>query len=637
MRILLFLCLLLGFSGYAQESRNYLEKTTSETRLERLMQPTDKWVMLPAYTDRAKWNSIDVSLRTELIAKAVKKLDYQYQFVPASSYLAFATTGDRGIMEKPYSQNYGAVQDLVLGELLEGKGRFLPQIVKGIHNLCAMQTWALSAHLSLQLNGKPGIIDSTQNIIDLGAGRTGAILAWTYYLLGDALDKTEPGTRERLASEINKRIVQPYATRTDFWWMALNGHRLVNNWNVWCNYNSLTCMLLIEKDPKKLATWVYKTMCSVDKFLNYYKDDGACEEGPSYWGEAGGNLYHYLDLLKSVSGGQVDIFGKPLVRNMASYIYKAYIGNDYYVNFADAHAKASPNAALVYSFGKAVGNDTMQSFGAYLNQSKKTETADIYQTLKYLLNYREMQDYKAAQPLLLDVYYPETQIVTARDNAGSVNGFYFAAKGGNNDESHNHNDIGSFILYYNGSPLLIDIGSGTYTAQTFSSRRYELFNTRSINHNIPMVNGYEQKEGAKYKASSFVHNADNQKSKITIGIETAYPVDASVRKWNRTYTLHRGKDFTIEDDYSLTDNKGKTQLNFVTPVLPKQLDSKLSFDLNGKTIYLNYNKNILDCRIVPMDMTDPSFVHQWGNVLYRVEFVFKQPALTGKNMLKVSL
>ena len=38
---------------------------------------------------------------------------------------------------------------------------------------------------------------------------------------------------------------------------------------------------------------------------------------------------------------------------------------------------------------------------------------------------------------------------------------FVAAKGGFNNESHNHNDVGTFSLYVNTIPVIIDAGVGT--------------------------------------------------------------------------------------------------------------------------------------------------------------------------------
>jgi hypothetical protein len=90
--------------------------------------------------------------------------------------------------------------------------------------------------------------------------------------------------------------------------------------------------------------------------------------------------------------------------------------------------------------------------------------------------------------------------MTARDNAG----LFLATHGGHNDESHNHNDVGDFIIYYKGKPMIIDAGRGNYTARTFSKQRYELWFTQSQHHNLPMINGIGQKDGRSFEAHDVV-------------------------------------------------------------------------------------------------------------------------------------
>jgi hypothetical protein len=46
-----------------------------------------------------------------------------------------------------------------------------------------------------------------------------------------------------------------------------------------------------------------------------------------------------------------------------------------------------------------------------------------------------------------DIWLPETRVMVACDAAGSSQGYYPAIKGGHNNESHNHNDVGHFIIY----------------------------------------------------------------------------------------------------------------------------------------------------------------------------------------------
>ena len=99
----------------------------------------------------------------------------------------------------------------------------------------------------------------------------------------------------------------------------------------------------------------------VDKFLNYVHSDGACEEGPSYWGHASGKCLDYLVLLNRITGGKISIFDNPQIKAMGEYIARSYVGNGWVVNFADASAKGGGDPYLIYRYGKAVKSDNLEA------------------------------------------------------------------------------------------------------------------------------------------------------------------------------------------------------------------------------------------------------------------------------------
>ena len=125
-------------------------------------------------------------------------------------------------------------------------------------------------------------------------------------------------------------------------------------------------------------------------------------------------------------------------------------------------------------------------------------------------------------------------------------GFFFGAKGGFNAESHNHNDVGSCVMYYDGKPCLIDLGREEYNAKTFSSRRYEIWTMQSGYHNLPVINGTDQKDGSKFKAKNSTFAANAKSATFSTDIAGAYPEEAQVKSWIRSYTLNRGKSFLIK-------------------------------------------------------------------------------------------
>ena len=210
-------------------------------------------------------------------------------------------------------------------------------------------------------------------------------------------------------------------------------------------------------------------MKSTDFFFSMYHEDGACDEGPTYWSGASGYALKFLDLLAKVTGNKVNIFSSPLLRNMAQYIYRVHIGGNYFVNFADSAPKVSPSPGILYRYGELTGDPAMMKFASFMaqqNQSFKDGVNGYFASaLDELFMYKDIVGHPQGEPLTGTYWFKDTQICVARDTEGKSDGFFFAAKGGNNQESHNHNDVGSCILYYNALPVLIDAGVGTYTRQ----------------------------------------------------------------------------------------------------------------------------------------------------------------------------
>ena len=163
----------------------------------------------------------------------------------------------------------------------------------------------------------------------------------------------------------------------------------------------------------------------------------------------------------------------------------------------------------------------------------------------------EYQKAEQGLPLPADVWLPDLQVMIARDKEGSTDGWFVAAKGGHNDESHNHNDVGNYVVYYDGLPVLIDVGRGTYTRKTFSSRRYEIWYNCSDYHNLPTINGVTQSPGAKFKANNVEYKKGNGFTELSLDIAKAYPESAGLNSWKRTIHLNKGKNVEVKDVISL--------------------------------------------------------------------------------------
>lgn len=613
---------------YAYEERNYLQQKANPAQVKANLIAKETWIKYPAYKNRAGWDVLTGALKAELIADGEAYLNYTWKVVTASNYLEYERSGSRVAMEQPFGANNTALSRLLFAELAEGKGRFINQIINGVWHTCEMSSWVLSAHLTAQ-KSKRALPDYREEIIDLTSGDMGSFLSWTWYFMHEEFDKVNPVIALKLRTTIQQRILEPYMQRSDFWWQALNYKpgTMVNNWNPWCNFNVLTCFLLLEEDKDKLAAAVHRSMQSVDQFINYVQADGACEEGPSYWGHAAGKLYDYLQLLSTASNGRLSIFNEPMIKQMGEYIARSYVGNGWVVNFADASAKGGGDAGVIYRYGKAVKSNDMQAFAAYLLQRSngKMEIAasrDFFRTIENISSYNELQTVKPALPAANFTWYPQTQFCYIKNNKG----MFFAAKAGFNNESHNHNDVGTFSLYVNEVPFFIDAGVGTYTRQTFSNERYSIWTMQSNYHNLPMINDVPQQFGTQFKATDVLF--DEKRRVFSTNISNAYPATAAVKSWFRSYSV---KDVvTIEDRFELTELKAANKINFLVwakPDISKSGAVQLTKD--AQSVTLNYDAALFTAAVETVALTDQRLTNVWGNEIYRVTLTAKKQQLKG--------
>jgi len=613
------------------KERNILANKAKVIDLAKVLITDNTWNKFPGYKNRQFWQNLPENIRKEYITKAEGYLDYNWPVVKATDYLEFIRSGDR--RQDVYAACSNALNSLVMGELVEGKGRFTDQIINAVWYYSEQTWWGWSAHLGSQKVGA-GLPNINDAFVDLGVGEIANDLTWTWYLFKDEFDKVHPLISKRLKQEIMNKALLPYFTRNDFWYMGFAGGR-PNNWNPWINYNMLNCFLLLESDPSKKVAEVQKIINSLDKFLNGYSDDGGCDEGPSYWGAAGALLYESLEILKDATKGKFDVFDDPLIQNIGKYFYKVNIHAPYFINFADADATTYGDASSVFRYGKAIKDLQMQQFGAYLAKLSKfgehSLDGKICDQIKNLGLLDEIRNADAKEALVADFWLPNTEVAGARDKEGSFMGFFFGAKGGFNNESHNHNDVGSCVMYYDGKPCLIDLGREEYTAKTFSAQRYEIWTMQSSNHNLPVINGIDQKDGENFKAKNSVSSANSNTVTFSTDIAGAYPKEAQVKSWVRSYTLNREKSFVISDKYELSGiKKATTSSNIITYCKVSEIKpGLLKFEGDGFSLNMSYNPKVVTPKIKFIEITDRMLKEYWPNGVTRVDLEFINPGLKG--------
>jgi len=619
---MLFLAICLGISA----QKRIFTTTFNRQMLDSALVEPGKYMPLPQWGDKYWTDSVPQQMRQSYIRYGERYLGRPWQSLPATVFAEFKTNGNRVNFEALTFQKRRQLAALVMAEIVEGQGRFMPDIINGLWSTLEESWWGIPAHY-----GKKVPVMEDQNV-DLFQAESAGLIAWTAYMLKPQLDKFSPLIVNRINKEIRQRMLQP-AMKGRYWWKTAG-----MNWNPWICSNWLACILICENDRKAQLDAVEQILSAMDHFVDAYPTDGGCDEGPGYWDRAAASLYECLNLLRTATDGKIDMSGNAKIRAMASYAYKTYIENDYCITFADTHDnKMLQQVNIVYPFGLYLNDRTMREFAAYIAKQKNLteDAATLYdksgnyptlaRELFFVSNINSLLAEQPNEPLLSDVWLPDLQIMTARRAD-----MFVAMKGGNNGESHNHNDVGSFVVYADGQPLIIDPAVGEYTSKTFSNRRYEIWTMQSQYHNLPQINATDQRDGKQFAAAE----AKYKKGSLSLNIAGAYPAEAGVKRWVRTVGIAKNGSVTVNEDYELAKSEGGTKLMLITIAKP-ELAAKGVVKIGNRCI--EYNANQLDVAVEPIsDKLDPLLQGIWGKTMYRIVMTVKGNATKGKIRYRIS-
>lgn len=574
----------------------------------------------PAASQREEYDRLPSWLREKVLSLGESFLGYSYPPIYATDFMAFRRTGNRVNYENIYFARRYALNSLVAAECVEHQGRFLDDIINGIYALCEESAWQLPPHNSCPGEKGQAILPSPDcSVLDLFACETGALLACVAYLLQEQLNEISPFITKRIQRELEHRIITPYLNE-HFWWMGKEGEHMCN-WTPWCTQNVLLAFFLSANfsEPRGNEKAARAILCqaalSCDFFLKDYGEDGCCDEGAQYYRHAGLCLDGAASVMNHVTGGAfIKLAKQPKIKNIASYIFHVHVDGKYYFNFADCSPIAGRAGVREFLFGKHTGQSELMLFAAKdFKDARETMFDDechqlnLFYRLQAIFCYEEIMAYDTAKPLVHpDIYYPSVGLFLSRSSS-----FCLAVKSGDNNDSHNHNDVGSLTLYKNGQPILVDIGVESYTQKTFSSSRYDIWTMQSGYHNLPTIEGMDQKEGPDYCARNVV-TAMNQdgKSSISMELSGAYPLSAPVPCYHRCVLLDKAVGCVVLTDR--TDSQDVI-LNFIT--YEKPLVTGHIIQVGAATLTIA-GASLINVETLPI--VDKRLQAAWEHDLYRI-------------------
>lgn len=472
----------------------------------------------------------------------------------------FEKTGNRLIYENDYFERRRFLAVFGLLTIWYQRAEDIKKLTEVMEDICREETWALPAHVNRR---EP----DWQRTVDLFACETGQALANIVHLTKGVIPEE---LAERTKGLVIHRLLDSYMEKPKGEW---RWESFYNNWVAVCA-GSLGSMalFLLEDDSKKQQAIVDRVCDTLPDYIAGMLDDGTCPEGMSYF--TYGMVYYtgFSRQLYEHTGGRVDLMDSEKVRRIARFQQICYLPGRNTVSFSDGERADRFRLGLTCCLARLVEGVEIPDIGAAM----EFETDHCYRFMGNLQDdfwvreYLEAADGAEEKAPEWFTLLPDAQWAVWKTEETGI-----AVKGGNNGESHNHNDIGSFLMTGNGEVFLADLGCGEYTRDYFRDEtRYTILCNRSMGHSVPIVNGEEQKAGREYKAEYLV---SDQPDCVRLSFAGAYEADADWELVRQLKSEPDGRAFAVTD---AVRGVRSLQENLVTQIEPVVEENRIR--LNGE-------------------------------------------------------
>lgn len=341
---------------------------------------------------------------------------------------------------------------------------------------CAQESWVQSAHYFEIIYPRVWPYGAKDDEVvftyDITAAATSQRIAYIYDWLYPALTKAQ---RDRIRNGLLEKAITRVRGSYDYFWWA-TAYKC--NWAGICHSGlGMAALALLDEDPK-LVDVIARAHEGVSAMLDHIGAEGGWQEGRGYWAFGVGESVHFIDALKRVTGGKVNLFQHPRL---------------------SPHPLDFALYGLTGAFGDGAGTPVGESF--VLNKLV-AESGDARGAWY-------VQNFTRPRGEILDLLWPVASVrpekpadasrwfrnidwaVLRRDfNADSVT---IATKAGMNDDPHHgHLDAGTFNLTWQNLTFLGEVPRTPYDEDYFGAERWQYLEARTAGHNVVLVNGEEQ-------------------------------------------------------------------------------------------------------------------------------------------------
>lgn len=528
----------------------------------------------------------------------------------ASDFLAARRLNDRSRLDTDWQVNRATLAALAFRRCLKGLDPDDPddRLLDWLWSLLTLPTWVVSAHLPG--NDLPDLASPT---LDLASCEMAAFMAELRQALKPWMDSVSGTLAGSIVTEIDRRILQPYADGVEVWWD--NPARGMNNWAGVCAGSILaTCESLAAQGfPRPEAR--RRAMRTLQGFLSSaFTAEGECDEGVGYWSYGIGMAC--LGWSRLSRREFETTFDLARFKAVAGYPQRAYLFGDSFFTGNDGGLHASACSSFVPWLARMTDSEWLARWARQSGKSQCRHFGQIVNTVDAIArgwvsstpDPSVTLDADAGAQWLPDQQAGILRIPTPRGQLLAI------ASGGHNAERHNHNDLGHVMLALDGQWVIPDLGAPHYTADFFGPRRYTYLSASSRGHCCPLINGQEQRAGRDAAGRVLCWDPAAERPCLELDLTAAYPAEAQLRQWHRRLE-RRGTTAMLTDTFQTAKGGAPVTQTFWSLIEPQAASGGL---VRLGPIALAFTPAPSALRVTPINPADHA-LRDYTETVYRIE------------------
>lgn len=514
----------------------------------------------------------------EMLATEPKRLKF-------SDMHLYVTTGNRSTYEKVYNDYTHRLTTYLFMYVVDNDDKYVEPLADIIWNICDIETWGLPAHVMEYYD-----VQRRRTFLELCSCNVGRLFGEVLACMEDKLPEL---VVRRMKQQVRERIIESYKN-DHFGWM--DG---TNNWGAVCTAGVFASYVYFATE-EEINDQLPKMLKTMDLYLSGFDSEGCCMEGLAYWDYGFSYFCFFADMLRNYTKGKINYFENERVHAIAKFQENCVINDRQCISFSDCGGGYNPSARLLHFLKHEYPDIQFPSIPPVSNNDSNIR-AFVWVDPKLAVS--EMRPESR-------IYHDAQWFIYRSDE------YNFACKAGHNNEPHNHNDVGSFLISKDGKVTFTDAGTGEYTRQYFSNERYSILVTSGRGHSLPIING-EYQDCTKTKSTIYTEN----EHEYEFSMENAYTVE-SLSSLKRHFVCE-ADGISLTDTYSFAEEPSSVVERFVTLVEP-------TLDNNGK-VYCGATVLEYDPKQFTASVSS-ELCHRHGGRTEPLYLVDLTPKSLGKNM-----